>query len=1058
MGFFSNLFAPNSVALHDPVPFQSVTVEKKKKRYGGDGKENIDVNVQKDRKKKGGWFNNNKRKKNKGKAAQKNKGKDVTVSTTAPKLSIFLQQNSEPDNESLNHTIDTGSLTASLTSHSKASENLPQHAEYVRALTPLEKTRRPTRPSSAAGVAPPSLDKAFPIQGVTEDDDESDSSSETNEIKQPLQSSVSDPPSDTEKSDTTAETTEDLDLSPTPKDRKSLSSNSISVRRNEIPEVKLMDMPPRSYYDETAELSDPAASLDDSDVSSSDASSVGAIEALNKLTADLTAELETFAKVEPVEESLADSISLAETLPEVEPLLAAEGEESITDSISLVDSEDAVDFFGIDEGDSANADLLMLDLEESSTNIADLLEPLKIEFDVKTIERDFYSTMDSENTIDDDTFGNDSANADLGWNPSSNDESKDRSVSPTALFEFDMEIFKKDRSIDVKTDEVNVDVVEETKKTVDNDDVVKKTFDQIINEVEETIANSQKMYNNNSSNWIPNGLMTTVRDDSSLKSQSSAISFNSDDFKEEDSVVPHKNSMKPGLGISTITEETEDDGSEDPLDVAIERGRSRSQEEQQQQQQPEESNEEDANERTKAIKTLQQSLTIALDPSPKKEPSPPNEDTAKPESSPLEMTGPKSTPSSSSPPVVSTPLPSAMRKATLHSSLPTLSANPLKSALLCKSMPRPTLTKSVSWREDNDVFTYLPAQAEDLQKARDLVATYEKLMSALNARRPASSDSSKSSLTNNDDEKSHSSSSDADLSLASSSSTSSLESLLSALSNASSASSESMKIVIQQLTEETEKLVSQQFESKEDEKKEARNEMLENKWPETVETTNNSSSSFESLLSALSQASSNSSSSVKMVVQKLKEEAERRVEFSSQRLEEEKLRILKEKGLDDSSISSSTFSSSPSVPSSTGSTGTSESVKKLMKELNSERSKQAQVFTSTADMFTLLHNKKSSEQARVQILDNNWVDGMDGLECGSSSSLPSLLSASPCSSQSSNDSSESVQYMMRALQRETERQRQRRNKIRSVREFVDSVCNVSSTSHLLLSNSSISKI
>ena len=1007
MGFFSKIFNGGNVALQDPLPIQTVTVEKKKKnRYGGDGKENIDINKPKSKNKKRGWVFNKKKEKGKGKKAE------APVETPALKLSIFLQQNSEPDEESLNHTIDTGSLTASLTASLTTTENQPQHHVDVRPVTPMDQTR----PPSAAGVSQPLLKESFPMDGVDEAED-SDSSSSHEEMKQPLHSSINDPLSDTEKSDNTAETAEDLDLSPSPVQQSSPLHQSISVSMTDIPDMNLSEVSPPLYQE--AELSDPAASLHSDE--SSDGASVDAIEALNKLTAELTAELDTMPKVEPIELSVAESVSLA-------------------------DSEDAaVEYLESDQNDedSANADLLFFDLEESSTNIADLLDPVKVEFDAKTLEQDYFTAVNSELAIDNATFGNDSANADLGWKSSSDDEEDD---SPDRHYEFDLNFLNKEHQDMVKDE---AEAVEVKKEDIENE--IKNSFDsfdQIVNEVEETIANAQKQQNKGN-NWIPNGLMTTVRDDSSL-GQNSTFSFTSDDFKEEDSEVHHHvNPMKTGLGCTTITEEAEDENSEDPMDAAIERGMSKSQGE---------SDDEDVEERESAIESLRETLTNVLDPTPMNASPSIEQESNEPESTPWSPVVTSSPMSSALRTTVTPSLPSAMNHSmpfstTRSQSLPLSSITSLparpKSALRCsKNLSRPTMRKSVSWRDDNEVFNYLPPQAADLQKARDLVATYERLMSALNSKRPSSANTKSSLNSTNDDEKSNSSASDADLSEASS--TSSIESLLSALSNASSASSESMKIAIQQITQETEKLVSQQFDNREEVKEGARNDMLENNWPETVETTNTSSSSIESLLSALSQASSNSGDSVKMVVQKLKEEAEQRVLLTSQQLEEEKERISRERSYDSSSsVSSSSFSSAPSMASSAG---TSESVKKLMKELNSERTKQAQVFCSTRDMFTLLHNKQNNEQARVQMISNDWIEG---LESGSSSSLSSLLSASPCSSQSTNDSSESVQLMMKALKRETERHKERRKKIRSVREFVDNVCISSSQ---MFSDSSMSKL
>ena len=263
MGLFSNFFNGGTVALQDPIPIQTVTVEKKKKnRYGGDGKENVDINKPKTNKKKRGWGFNKKKNKGKGKKVE------APVATPAPKLSIFLQQNSEPDEESLNHTIDTGSLTASLTASLTTTENQPQHHVVLRPVTPMDQTR----PPSAAGVSQPPLKESFPMDGVDETDD-SGSSSSHEEIKQPLQSSTNDPPSDTEKSDNTAETAEDLDLSPSPVQQSSPLHQSISVSITDIPDINLSEVSPPLYQE--GELSDPAASPDSDE--SSDSASLDAI-------------------------------------------------------------------------------------------------------------------------------------------------------------------------------------------------------------------------------------------------------------------------------------------------------------------------------------------------------------------------------------------------------------------------------------------------------------------------------------------------------------------------------------------------------------------------------------------------------------------------------------------------------------------------------------------------------------------------------------------------------------------------------------------------------------
>ncbi len=1151
MGFFQNLFGGSSsagvVALQDPLPLQTVTVEKKKRvnRYGGDGKENIHFNVEKqnrrkkgnnnnkEKKKKGWGFNNKKRKNGKGKGSRNNRKNDTpSVATPAPKLSIFLQQNSELDEESLNHTIDTGSLTASLNGSLTASltgshaqslqgekqQQQPQHQSataYVRPVTPQVDPAR-TRPRSAAGVAPPPLSESFPISGVTEQAE--DSSGENSSVSEgeeenkeqerpPLGASAeqqlkaADPSSDTEKTAETEEVDSDVSPSSSPKTtmKKLSSADPISIPAfTEIPHAP-------SLLQEESSVSDPASSTDDS--SNDDSASADAILTLNKLTAELTAELNSMPK------RIVDHVD----------------KDSVADSISLAADDDS-------DGNSHNVDDLLLHntLEESSTNIADLLGPgsnssleLNLDFDnTKTgeagpLDFDYLSFVNSDIAIDNLTFGNDSANADLAWKFESEDEyekdmheevrdlsfdatndDNDHTIHPIRM-EFDIEFVKQDqlksaspanvsKQKEAKVIDSSAEAVtkRDTERAIVKDMEAKKSFDEIVNEVEETLANSQKQHSSpkeddhssssTSNQWIPNGLMSTVRDDSSL-SQTSTFSFTSDDFREDDAieVQQHHHLSNPmmrtgnGLGISTITEEDED--SEDPMDIAAQRGQSKSQEKSVIE------NEENVEERENAIQNLRQTLTTALESTGVKSSSASvgsttPEDIAVEETVKTESTTLPPVSSTPSPTVHSTPLPSAMRSSFTPTSSPSFSAtNGPKSVLLSKSLPRPTMKKSVSWKAENEVINYLPAQAQDLQKARDLVATYERIMAALNNKRPNSSDS-KSTITEdsgtgganaiNDDEKSekyNSSDSDADLSEASSSSLSSIESLLSALSNSSSTSKESIKIAIQQITEETEKLVSHKGGEKEEEEKlGARNEILENKWPDKVEGVDTSSSSIESLLSALSQASSNSSgSSMKMVVQKLKLEAEKKVVISSKKLEEEKAKLQREKGIQfmDSSISSSDFSAAPSMASSVtssvntssvaSSTGTSESVKKLMKELNSERSKQARFFQSTQDMFSLLHTKQNSEQARVQILGNDWIEG---LESGSSSSLSSLLSASPCSSQSTNDSSESVQYMMQALKRETERHRQRRKKIQSVREFVDAVCTVPSSSHLFSSS------
>ncbi len=922
--------------------------------------------------------NNQGKKKKKGWGRNKKKKKQARqreAPQPAPKLSVFLQQIEPQDDNSLNQTVDTGSLTASITTNSiskSGSTSRPQTPVYARPLAAPEYKR----PASAAGVSPPPLHESFPLDNVSEN----------------------------------------------------ISSNSIPEASENL---KPLPQNPLSEKNTTQYITDTTASLESSDVSSSDSGSAN-------------------------EET--ENVDVRTAIPQTHT--TEDG--SIAENHSFVGSEDAVeDISGTYNEDEANADFgLMLD-DSSLTDVAELLSPLQIEFDLKTIEQDYLSAANSEHALENFSITSDSANEDLQAQLYLDMDNEELSFPVQMVF--DCDFFKQN------SEEVIQELQRKGEKSIENE--VQKSFDEIVNEVEETIANAQSASHQNGPSdgpWIANGLLSSLRDDSShsssQNSQNSSFSFTSDDFKEEEFEEEVNAPVKAGLGITTIMEdEKEDDCTRDS--TSFEATIEEAPEEDPAEKDPAEKDQYESrrsNCNEDQVKELRHVISQMMEKPPTSPTSPTSTlqssaDSELSDSSPSVVTS-TTVPSTTTAPSdtakslslsLNNSIPSSASSPSLNGTIPASSSSqslnknvcPPKSALLSKCLPRPELKKTVSWKDETDVYTYLPQGVEELQKARDLVATYEKIMAALNAKRPSSVE------CKGDEEGSASSSSDADLSERSTSSVSSIESLLSALSHASSTSSGSVKIVIDQIKMETERIVAESLEDLEEETEQARSQILENKWPEIVET-NTSSSSIESLLSALSQASSNSGESMKMVVQKLKDEAERRVILSAQ-MESEIKEVLakkteKKSNDDDTSASSSTFSSlAQSDISKASSTGTSASVKELMKQLKNERSKQANVFKSQQDMFSLLHNDSQKEEARVQILDNDWVDPID---CGSSSSLSSLLSASPCSSTTTNDSSESVQRMMRTLKNEKERHTQRRERIRGIKEFVESACCIRTSS------------
>eukprot|EP00551_Chaetoceros_affinis_P006581 CAMPEP_0203666672 /NCGR_PEP_ID=MMETSP0090-20130426/3676_1 /ASSEMBLY_ACC=CAM_ASM_001088 /TAXON_ID=426623 /ORGANISM="Chaetoceros affinis, Strain CCMP159" /LENGTH=948 /DNA_ID=CAMNT_0050530629 /DNA_START=96 /DNA_END=2939 /DNA_ORIENTATION=+ len=948
MGFFSNLFGGGNVSLDENIPIDSVTIDRQKKIQRAKGKENVDTTQAKTNKRKG-WGRNNKKK--------NRRGKQKDAAQPAPKLSVFLQQIEPEDDNSLNHTVDTGSLTASITTNSiskSGSTSRPQTPVYCRPLTAPESTR----PASAAGVSPPPLNESFPIDNVSENRSQS--------------------------SNSTPESTGNVKL---------------------LPQTSM----PRQHVDRN--VTDTTASLGSSDVSSSDSSN------------SVLEELENFR----VRSSVPQGVH-------TEGGTNSEKDAADSSLASSVGSNDAVeDLSGTYDEAESNADFaLMLD-DGSLTDVADILSPLQVEFDTTTMEQDYLSIGNSEDALENFSITSDSANEDLkGSFYLDIDESEALSVPVQIVF--DRDFFTEEKNIDsqdaIQELELELELKEE-QNTPENE--VLKSFDEIVNEVEETIANAQSAAQQKKAegdSWIANGLLSSLQDDSShsssQNSQNSSFSFTSDDFKEEDFEEEERNTpVKAGLGITTIVEEDKEDEStkEGSVDRIVKSGFGITTivegEKEDESGSIDPIEEEDTTDELKRsncdedkVKELRHAISKMMENQPASPIStrqlpeePESEDPSEPEPSEPELepfpssafhTIPSSSPvdrniPASSPPrslnssITSRSIPQSL---TLNNSITasglsqsfTKSINPPKSALLSKSLPRPELKKSVSWKDETDVYTYLPKGAEELQKARDLVATYAKIMDALNAKRPSSAQSKadeEGSSASVSASISGSSSSSENISDRSASSLSSIESLLSALSHASSNSSGSVKIVIDQIKTETERMVAESMGNiDDDETEQARAEILENKWPEIVET-NASSSSIESLMSALSIASLESNESMKMVVQKLKDEAERRVILSAQ-MESEIKEVLAKKAErrsnnDDTSESSSTFSSlAQSDISKDSSTGTSDSVKALMKQLNSERSKQANVFKSQQDMFSLLHNDSQKEEARVQIMDNDW--------------------------------------------------------------------------------------
>jgi len=978
MGIFS-IFRGAGPTVLDQLPLQTVTVDKrlakknlKKQRRG---KENESSNSNK---KTRGWFN----KKKKTKRKRKNGKLEIIETPAAPNLGIFLQRQEDDDNQSLNnHSVGTGSLTASLTVGSLPSSYRPfdasqQHesslsaatgASFDRPVTPepqqplSQQQLHATRPKSSTGLVPPPLHKSFPMDGVAEDSGYSSSSLEEIETtvlpSSPLHHKVSitnatmDDDKKSEKSDDTAESS---DYCTSPEQSPSSSPQHIIKKNPTNTGIIKLTSPPLYNHDNGRH--------DDDD----------------------------------------------------------------------------------DDDRSALEELMQLDLHNSSTDIGDLLlspeqdyhhhhhhdSPLNALF-----EQDFFSAIDSENATfndNDDDNDYDSANEDLAWHQDANMKYENLVSKSNFHVEFDLDVLVK--SIDKSSANNITAVVEEAAATkLKEEEEMTKTFDQLVNEVEETIVASRVIHDKNGdkNGWIPNGLLASAHDDASTDQQST-LSFSSDDFKEEE--VMGQDTLKygpkpPGLGISMILEEDEgdDDGNEskDPIDAAILRGL-------------EKSNEEDTGKEKEKMETL--GLELQQSNKDSERTTIPNE--TEKELRNVVSSIVDSAPAHSVPEVTSSValLSSGITRASsiALSTLPKPSIGAMRasstgacpqSALLSKNLPRRELKRSVSWKDETDVFTYLPPAAQDLQKARDLVATYGRIMAALNNKNAASS------KLETDEEGSKSS--DADLSDASSES---LESLISILSHASSTSSASVKAAIEKIAQETAKLGGKEKDNiltqEEKEKEHAHKQVLNNEWSDPIEI-NESSSSIETLLSALS---SGSNESVKQVVQKLKEEAEKKVVLSSQQLKEE---LIRSPFSSDSSMSSAT-SASISMASSTG---TSDSVKALMSKLIAERERQVKVFSSTKDMFSLLHNNNEQQkQAHSQIMVNSWVD--DGIECGSSSDLSSLLSASPTASASTNDSSESVLYMIRKLKDEKERHKERRKKIRSVKDFVSSVCTFPSVSSI----------
>jgi len=454
---------------------------------------------------------------------------------------------------------------------------------------------------------------------------------------------------------------------------------------------------------------------------------------------------------------------------------------------------------------------------------------------------------------------------------------------------------------------------------------IKKSFDQIVHEVEEAIAFSQSVYKKKNVKdeqaetkdkgaWIANGLLATVRDDSSCQN-SSVASFTSDDFKEEDFQDAQSGQIKSGLEITTIEEGEEKESSSELFDSSSSPQQSQSKEE------------------------VKRSV-----------------------------------------PRMPTPYPS-------------FRGSTASSILLCKSTPRPVLKKQVSWNDKNDICTFLPNDVNDLQKARDLISSYEKMMASLNARLstpPVEVDGETS---------------DADIS----ESSSSVESLLSALSQASSTSSGSVKLIVELLREEAEKRVVQSSFNDDSERETARGAILRNTWPEVkLVDSSGSSSSFSSVYSSVSQFSQASSTgtaeSVKMLMMKLQQERARqsRLLFSSSR-------NLK--------LNHDTINEHLTAH---------ESMLANKGNINDQQSARESMLANNG-------NINDQQTARESMLANNWVDA----DLSSSSDLSSLLSASPDSSQSTTDSSDSVRYMMQTLKVEGERQIQRRKRMR---DLIDSAC------------------
>ena len=1197
-------------------------------------------------KKKGWGLNNKNKKKNKGKNNHNN-NRVLQETKQAPKLSIFLQQAEENDDHSLNHTIDTGSLTASLTTASLVSaggtcpksgldasnsdsSNTELTHPYVRPLTPPDSELYQTRPRSAAGVVPPPLHESFPMDGVTELSDSNsaidalealetmqslsashdyhDSQSESPVVTTPLHHQPYDSASvdnssgggSAERSDGTDSTVEAADLSPNQVSPLHKTLANSNARNNRV----IVELSPPLYHEREGgstassendddQIGSAVASLESSEVSSviedeDDGDDEKFRNLLMSGTSTPKADLSTRSETQLSAAERAKSI-LDRYRQQREELQKKSSNDSIAEeSISLSIKSEDESVANINQNMAVSFDNSSMDLEELliDVNTDKVVDDDMVldKADDEEEDNDFLTAVDSEHAIDSGSIGDDSANADLSHDTSENLSLEQQPhQQQLARMEFDLDFVIKgginvenqdqngqdmaqvsnefvETRDDVKV-ETEVEVKVETKTT--KTDEFHKSFEDIIREVEETIANSQK-----ENSWISNGLLSSLeqqqqQDDSSV-SQHSIISFNSEEFKEdevlEDSghnssivcrdistiIEEHEHedcdvslcpidaamergkiqsqqcnriekeavedqgrqeitsnsprtvqeeqemslklpqttgssrsfdsyefredeieeenvhdSSQTGVDISTIVEDQEDETSHDPIDAVMKRDELSSNElddivvsassftsDEFKEDEIEESTfhssgagldmvtivEEQEGEVSNGsidiIKevpsTEEKDLTIEMTKS-----EPPSLNTPSYGKLQDQSTEP-STVAMGTPSMPSYPISSASNETTVSLQLPSQttltrydsSDSQLKSALLSKNIPKPTLKKSVSWKDKTDVFTYLPPQAQDLQKARDLVSTYEKIMKALNTRCPDTAESK-----DNDD---RSSSSDADLSETSGSSLDSLLSILSGESN------ESIKEALEQIAQETVKLASQEELVTEEEKENARTQLLENSFQEINET-NASSSSFESLLSVISSNSSNSNQSMKQVVKKLKEEAEMRIIFCSKQLEEARLAAMKEQEVDsiDSSLTSSSLSSAAS------STDTSESVKALMTKLKTERSRQAEVFTSTNDMFSLIYNRNQKEEARVQIVSNNWVDG---LSIGSSSSLSSLLSASPNSSLSTTESSESVQYMMRTLKTEKERHRQRRNKIRSVKSFVDSMCCIPSAS------------